>query len=266
LDDPSSSNPHQTDYGKGFRRYSCAAGTIIIKRVPAELSVSRHEHDCAHLSILLSGYAEEEWQNRSVERTCNVMTLHPAGSHHAMQFHREGSTSLVIELVDDFVDSFDRMSVASSYVRHAASQIVASVAIGDSLELHETVLALVTHVKNQNALTQDRPPIWLSNVAQAVMDNLSEIPTLQALAETAGVEPAHMVRMYRRYFGTTIGTASRRARLAHARTLMLDQDMPLAHVAAETGFADQSHMGRWFRREYGVTPQRLSRIFNPALA
>jgi AraC family transcriptional regulator len=194
------------------------------------------------------------------------MTLHPAGSHHAMQFHRHGSTSLVVEMTDDFAEGFDRVVTASSHVRHAASQIVASVAIGDSLELQESILALVTHVRNQNASTCSKPPIWLRHVEQEVMDNLWEMPTLQALADTAGVEPAHMVRMYRRYFGISIGTASRRARLAHARTLMLDQDMPLAHVAAETGFADQSHMGRWFRREYGVTPQRLSGLFNPALA
>jgi AraC family transcriptional regulator len=257
-------NPHHTDFGKGLRRTSSMIGEVFIKRVPANLLVTRHEHECAHLSILLDGFAEEYWPHKTVDRTRKMVTLHPAGSPHAMQFHKAASTSLVIELSEScHQQKIDRTAQESHATQHWATRIASAAIINDKLELDEAILALLDELTNKSSASSKIPARWLRDVHEAVTETVDSAPALEALARTAGVDPAHLARTFRQHYGITIGTASRRARLAHARTLLLNRDIPIAEVATEAGFADQSHMGRWFRREYSVTPQRLSGAFDP---
>jgi len=44
-------------------------------------------------------------------------------------------------------------------------------------------------------------------------------------------------------------------RVARARRLLEEGELPITAIAAETGFASQSHLTDLFRREVGVTPR-----------
>lgn len=88
----------------------------------------------------------------------------------------------------------------------------------------------------------------------AAGDDLS----LSELAGAVGLTPSYLIRSSARATGLTPHGHVLRARLAHARRLLLD-GLPAAEAAIAAGFCDQAHLIRHFRRHYGVTPGALIR-------
>ena len=46
----------------------------------------------------------------------------------------------------------------------------------------------------------------------------------------------------------------RNIRLVHAKKLLEDPEITIAHVAYDCGFSDPAYFGRVFKQEFGVTP------------
>jgi len=82
--------------------------------------------------------------------------------------------------------------------------------------------------------------------------------SLADLAAGVGLNPSYLIRCATRATGLTPHGHVLRARLDHARRLLLD-GMPAAEAAIASGFCDQPHLIRHFRRHYGVTPGALIR-------
>lgn len=81
------------------------------------------------------------------------------------------------------------------------------------------------------------------------MDN----PSLETLAQIAGLSPFHFVRVFRQETGLPPHTYLTQLRINQAKQRLQAGD-PIADVAAATGFSDQSHLTRRFKRIVGVTP------------
>lgn len=85
------------------------------------------------------------------------------------------------------------------------------------------------------------------------------------IAEACGLSRSYFIHAFRETTGYTPHQWLIAQRLAHARTLLTDFDMPLADVAAACGFADQSHFTRVFSQHSGAPPgiwRRRMRIAN----
>jgi AraC family transcriptional regulator len=78
---------------------------------------------------------------------------------------------------------------------------------------------------------------------------------LAAVARQVGYSPYHFARLFRRATGDSLHTAVLRERIARARRLLEETELPLAQVAGESGFAHQSHLTRVFQQELGRTPR-----------
>jgi len=87
---------------------------------------------------------------------------------------------------------------------------------------------------------------WLS---ERYRDN----PTLSELAESVGLSPWYLTRVFTRTKGLPPHAWLNQYRVGRARDL-LRKGVPLSRAAAETGFTDQSHMTRHFRKQLGITP------------
>jgi AraC family transcriptional regulator len=111
---------------------------------------------------------------------------------------------------------------------------------------HELLAASVRWIERGDATAH-----WL----RWTRERLHEEPCigLTALAEEAGVHPAHLARSFSAQYGVTAGEYARRVRLGRA-VADLAGGKPLVQVALDTGFSDQSHFTRQFRRTFGVTP------------
>lgn len=81
---------------------------------------------------------------------------------------------------------------------------------------------------------------------------------LTDLALGVGLSPSYLIRSTIRATGLTPHGHVVRARLNHARCLLVD-GTPAAEAATAAGFCDQAHLIRQFRRHFGVTPGRLIR-------
>ncbi len=82
--------------------------------------------------------------------------------------------------------------------------------------------------------------------------------SLSAMAAAVGLNPSYLIRSTVRATGLTPHGHVLRARLHHARRLLLD-GAPAVEAAIAAGFYDQAHLIRHFRRHYGVTPGALIR-------
>jgi transcriptional regulator GlxA family with amidase domain len=80
---------------------------------------------------------------------------------------------------------------------------------------------------------------------------------LAVLAAEAGVHPAYLSRVFRRFTGVSPGEMTRELRVRRVCEALADKDRPLAELALEAGFADQAHMTRIFTRYTGTPPGAL---------
>jgi AraC family transcriptional regulator len=104
-------------------------------------------------------------------------------------------------------------------------------------------------------------PLWLRQARDLIQDRFAERLTLDEIATTAGIHPAHLARSFRSYFGTSIGEYQRGLRLEYASKQLADTRSSILTIALAAGFADQAHMSRIFRNHTGLTPAKFRAQF-----
>jgi AraC family transcriptional regulator len=98
------------------------------------------------------------------------------------------------------------------------------------------------------------PPRWLRQVRDLLHEGFRQRLTLDGIAESVGVHPAHLARVFRQQQGCTVGDYVRRLRIEYACHCLRTSDTALATVALAAGFSDQSHFSRVFKRQTGLSP------------
>lgn len=90
-------------------------------------------------------------------------------------------------------------------------------------------------------------------VRDRLADEMTEPPSLAALAGELGLSRYQLLRAFRTTMGLPPYAWLAQHRVHRARRL-LESGLRPAEVAGLVGFADQAHLTRWFRRVLGVTP------------
>ncbi|QEH35140.1 Regulatory protein SoxS [Aquisphaera giovannonii] len=115
-----------------------------------------------------------------------------------------------------------------------------------------------------------RPPAeaedGYDDVARAVQfarDRLEERPSVEAMAEVAGLSAYQLDRRIRRLFGLTPGQLLLKLRIDAAAEQLRHTDRPAAQVALSCGYSDQSAFSRQFRRTIGLTPLEYREAYRP---
>lgn len=90
----------------------------------------------------------------------------------------------------------------------------------------------------------------------AVIDRRHDQPlSLRDVASEVGLTPAHLTTVVRRRTGRTVQEWIIARRMAEARTLLADTDIPVGEVARRVGMSDPGYFSRLFRRTYGISPR-----------
>lgn len=200
-------------------------------------------------------------------------------AHQSSQWQREGSSEmLMLYLHHDMLEQ-----TGSEIFNRDRVQIAPRLGATDPL-LEQLALAVLTTMEHPDPLATN---LYVDSLAQALAAQLvrahskqlglveragnCNVPgfrrlrdfieasldqdlSLAVLAREASVSVHMLPRVFRQHFGTTPHQYLLGRRLARARALLADTDLPIAEVSLETGFSSQSHFASTFKKCTGITP------------
>jgi AraC family transcriptional regulator, transcriptional activator of pobA len=79
--------------------------------------------------------------------------------------------------------------------------------------------------------------------------------SLRDVAQEVGMTPGHLTTVVRRRTGRTVQEWIIERRMAEARKLLMDNDIPIQEVARRVGVPDPGYFSRLFRRTHGSSPR-----------
>lgn len=229
------------------------------------------------VSVVLEGRFLERF--RGVDHDCGRATVlvKPGLEQHDDVFSSDGSRQLILE--PDHLDSYAMEPCAPLFerircFRDAAVEGVARRLVWElehrdeasELAVEALVLDLLaTAVRRRAGRDVERgpPPAWLVRARELLHDRWDDRMDLREIADEVGVHPAYLARLFRRWFGVSIGTYARRMRLDRAAIELARTRTPISAIALRHGFSDQSHFTRLFKRHTGLTPLQHRRASAP---
>lgn len=95
----------------------------------------------------------------------------------------------------------------------------------------------------------------LAEVFDTIEQRFAEPLSPREVAKSVGMTPGHLTTLVRRRTGGTLGDWITERRMAHARRLLTETDLPINEVARRVGLPDPGYFARVFRRTNGMTPR-----------
>ena len=90
---------------------------------------------------------------------------------------------------------------------------------------------------------------------EILLHDLSNPPSLEALAQRVGLNDFTLRQGFRQAFGTTVFAQLQAHRLEVAKQLLAEQDISVAEVAHRIGYASLSYFSTAFKRKFGMRPK-----------
>jgi AraC family transcriptional regulator len=259
-------------YGEAVREFRGGGLVLTETRHAAALTLRRHDHEHPNVNVVLSGAFRETVERHHYNCDAQSALVKPGGSQHSDRYGDKPAHCIVVEFTSDHtsvnpeVDPLlaEHLQRRSGPIGLIAQQLYAELYAADvstSLIVEGLSLQLLGAIVRAGGVQERnrRPPAWAVRTRDMIEANLNAALRLSDLAHLAGVHATHLNRTFKRYFGATIGTYTRGARLRSAVQLLTDGSDSLASVAAQTGFCDQSHFAAAFKRRFGVTPGAFRR-------
>lgn len=127
--------------------------------------------------------------------------------------------------------------------------------------LDSAATLLVTSLTVLNARTKEKSSSLSKNAMKGlrktvcwIEDNLAEHVTLKHLAKIAGLSEWHFLRQFKVKYHRSPHRYVQERRLAKAKELLMDSQLPISQISYACGFSSQSHMTTTFKQYFGVTP------------
>ena len=92
------------------------------------------------------------------------------------------------------------------------------------------------------------------DAVEAMEAHVAEPLSLARLAETAGLSPRQLNRLFREKLGRPVMRYYRELRLEKAQSLLRNSPLSLTQIALATGFASSAHFSRAYSARYGQPP------------
>jgi AraC family transcriptional regulator, transcriptional activator of pobA len=96
----------------------------------------------------------------------------------------------------------------------------------------------------------------LAEVFTVIDRRLTEPLSLRDVAHELGMTPGHLTTVVRRRTGRTVQEWIIERRMAEARSLLSDTELPVGEIARRVGMSDPGYFSRLFRRTHGASPRQ----------
>ena len=110
------------------------------------------------------------------------------------------------------------------------------------------------------------PPYKLQRLLTYIRAHLEDALSLTTLATVAQLSPTHFAHLFKAATGLPPHKYVVLCRMAHAKRLLADTDMPLIEVGPQVGCMDQSHFTALFRTHVAMTPKAYRNVARRACA
>jgi AraC family transcriptional regulator, transcriptional activator of the genes for pyochelin and ferripyochelin receptors len=88
-------------------------------------------------------------------------------------------------------------------------------------------------------------------------ENFKEEMSLRSLSRMFGINEFKLKKGFKTLFETTVFDYIHELKMAHARTLLLDEKMLVNEVAGTIGYKNANHFSTAFKRKFGINPTAL---------
>jgi AraC family transcriptional regulator len=261
--------------GNTVRRRDIAGFSLTEAVYGAGVSLGRHCHANAYLTLVLAGTYTEKYSNREFVWNEGALHLLPAAERHENHFAtavRCLRVKIEPQAIDRVGDEFKRIlseprEITGPLSSWLASRMLREFRAQDDLAplAMEGVLLemLAESARNSDESSGLSAPAWLRRVRDALDESYLLAPSLADLASIGGVHPVHLSREFRKRYRVTIGEYVRKRRIEHASGLLSNSGMPMAEIASTCGFSDQSHFCALFKKYSGMTPAKFRDLTDP---
>lgn len=228
-----------------------------------------HRDDFPKLSIVVKGQLNETGLGRDHWASPLSLVIKPPDAIHANQFGPQGTRiiSIISNERNAWPAHLDQPLLNRYRWFHGLSTVGAVtdfLAVFQNIEtdagLEEALLHLVSGLHtDQRIVKSDLPPKWLREVAEQLEDLCDQHLQIRQLAESSGVHPVYLARVFRQYFQCNPKQYQYLFRLRRAID-QLTREEKLVHIALDNGFVDQSHFSRLFKNTTGLSPGNFRKL------
>lgn len=239
---------------------------------PPRFRIPEHFHDLASLYLVLQGSLTEFYGHKTRECKAPNVVFTPPGEKHSNLFDDRGGRCFLLEIPPAFVDRLTLAGVKLEQSLHSEGGMLAWLAMKlyREFERPDAVSLLAVEGLMLEALSElgrwsekgdATAPVWLRQARDLLSDRFRESLTLDEIAGSVGVHPAHLARSFRRSYRCTVGEYQRQLRIEYASRQLAETRTSMCNIALAAGFADQAHFSRTFRNHTGMTPARFRTAF-----
>ncbi|WP_343463313.1 AraC family transcriptional regulator [Pantoea sp.] len=242
---------------------------IEYSRVSASASrFPRHWHDEYVICANLSGREAIWLEGRELEAVAGQVTVYNPGSIQSSCFSTAPvhfiSVHLPQTLLGNAVTQLGLQSraqpprlregvIADPSLFRALCGVDAAARARNEAVLEQQLLWLCGELLDDTHHAHSDDAQRIGAVQHYLCAHLSEKPTLETLAQVAGLSKYHLVRRFTQLTGMPPLQYHMQLRLQRARTLLRQRVHPL-DAALQLGFYDQSHFINAFRKVMGISP------------
>lgn len=252
------------------------AQNSVISQLATLRTVLPHKHEDIEFFYVLNGHCTHRLNEKETVVTAgNAFLLFPDDSHSLslpsddfirrnISIDRRYFAEVCSRYRENFYDILDGKTVRMIMLDNDQIQQLENLSamlfkFGGEAE-NPYKYALVTAVINlflQAEDSNDYTPAWLIKLSR----NLSK-PTEfnRSLADIAAAYPyamGYICRMFKKYFGESMGDYFNRKKIMYAQMLIQSTDMSIEQVCGTIGFNSVSYFYRLYKKYFSITPASL---------
>lgn len=261
-------------WGRILRKQEMAGSVLSETAYVPHFTGPRHVHDqVGYFCLTLQGGYSEISRQQNRELGPATLLYHSPGEAHSDKFSSQETRLFCVwvsrerlRAVSDYMTAADNsaqfthgpaLQLAFRMYKEFRSldELSPLVIEGLTLELlAETFCAARREFKCAD-------PPWIKRARDLVAARFNDTLVVSEIAESVGVHPVHLTRVFRRRFGCTMGEYVRQLRVDFACRELSNSRKPLAEIASSAGFCDQAHFSRTLKRFTGMTPIEFRSVF-----